>query len=206
MLTLIISHAYLFLIPLAILEGPLLAVVCGVAAGLGYLNPFVAYGILVGGDLLPDIMYYSIGRFGAHLPWVRRIATKTRLIRETLLPLENLWREHLQLTLTSAKLAYGISAPFIVSAGLAKVPLIRFVSASLMVSAVYLGALGATGYVLSSIYGATVLESGRAPEYLGVAGFLALVVLGFIMHQAHRNLDPKQARKKSALISTQGNS
>jgi hypothetical protein len=43
-------HAYLFLILLAILEGPMLAIACGVTAGLGILNPFIAYGILIGGQ------------------------------------------------------------------------------------------------------------------------------------------------------------
>jgi hypothetical protein len=38
----VFSHAYLFLIPLAILEGRLLAIACGIAAGLGVLNPFIA--------------------------------------------------------------------------------------------------------------------------------------------------------------------
>ncbi|MGH7141351.1 MAG: DedA family protein [Minisyncoccia bacterium] len=202
MLNLVISHAYLFLIPLAILEGPLLSIVCGVAAGLGYLDPFVAYGILVGGDLLPDIGYYSIGRFGATLPWVKRVATRTRLIRETLLPLEDLWREHLQLTLASAKLAYGVSPPFIVSAGLSKVPFWRFIGASLIVSCVYLGALGAAGYGLALVYGVAVIKSGQAPEYLGIAGFASLLILGLIMYQARRHLDPVRARRKSKIIHT----
>ena len=94
MLHAVFSHAYFFLIPLAILEGPLLAIVCGIAAGLGALNPFVAYGILIGGDLGPDLMYYSIGRWGATLPFVRRYASRIRAIRKTFLSLEQLWHTH----------------------------------------------------------------------------------------------------------------
>ncbi len=75
----VFSHAYFLLIPMAILEGPLLSIVCGVAAGLGALNPFIAYGILIGGDIGPDLMYYAIGRWGSTLPFARRYASRIEL-------------------------------------------------------------------------------------------------------------------------------
>ena len=115
MLHVVFSHAYFVLIPLALLEGPLLSIVCGAAAGMGALNPFIAYGILVGGDLGPDLMYYAIGRWGATMPFVRRYASRIQAIRDNFLSLEQLWRTHPLATMASAKLSYLLSPALIVS-------------------------------------------------------------------------------------------
>ncbi|HEY6618671.1 MAG TPA: hypothetical protein VIY68_03920 [Steroidobacteraceae bacterium] len=95
----------------------MLAVACGVVAGAGVLNPFIAYGIPIGGDLGPDLMYYSIGRWGATLPFVRRYASHIKAIRENFLSLERLWHTPPLATMVSAKLSYLVSPALIVSAG-----------------------------------------------------------------------------------------
>jgi membrane protein DedA with SNARE-associated domain len=153
MFHLVFSHVYLILIPLAVLEGPLLAIACGIAAGLGAINPFIAYGILIGGDLGPDLLYYGIGRWGATLPFVRRYASRIKAIRDNFLSLEQLWNSHPLATMASAKLSYLVSPGLIVSAGLSGMSLRRFVMCSLAVSTLYLGALAALGYGFASVYG-----------------------------------------------------
>lgn len=199
MLHAVFSHAYFFLIPLAILEGPLLAIVCGIAAGLGALNPFVAYGILIGGDLGPDLMYYSIGRWGATLPFVRRYASRIRAIRKTFLSLEQLWHTHPLATMASAKLSYLVSPALIVSAGLSGMPLNRFVFFSLIVSTLYLGALAALGYGFAKAYGFFHLSLAAAGIYLVIPGVAILCGLGYATVRIRRRLRP-QAAQHSNLI------
>lgn len=203
MLHLVLSHAYLFLIPLAILEGPLLAIACGVAAGLGALNPFVAYAILIGGDLGPDLMYYGIGRWGATLPFVRRYASRIRAVRENFLSLEQLWDTHPLATMASAKLSYLISPALIVSVGLSGMPLGRFVFYSLTVSTVWLGALAALGYGFAKMYGFFHLSLAAAGLYLAIPGVAILCGLGFVVFKMHKRMRTHQAAQHSHLIQDQ---
>ncbi|HUO56218.1 MAG TPA: VTT domain-containing protein [Candidatus Paceibacterota bacterium] len=186
--TIFISHLYLFLIPLAIIEGSLLAIVCGILGSLGVLNPFIAYSILIVGDLLPDIVYYWIGRYVATQPIVRRFATRVRLIRENFLSLERLWREKPFFTLTTAKLSYGIAPPFIVSAGASNIPFYRFLFYSLVVSTIFLGTLECIGYVVAETYGFIHITKSLAPLFIGLFGFLCLVVLMGALRAARKQL------------------
>lgn len=149
----IVSYRYVLLGPLAFVEGPLLAVLCGAAAAYGYIDPFIAYGILVLGDLAPDLMYYGLGRWGANLRFVQRFRKKLFVLRDNLPAVEEMWRRHTLPSMASAKLAYGLSAPFIVSAGLARMPLRRFALSSLAVSIPYLAALMALGWGVAVLYG-----------------------------------------------------
>jgi membrane protein DedA with SNARE-associated domain len=197
---LLVSHAYYALFILAVLEGPLLAIACGVLVGVGFLNPFFAYGILVFGDLVPDVAYYWIGRYGATLPRVRRFATRTRLIRENFLSLETLWQQRLLQTLAAVKLAYGISPPFIVSAGLAAVPFRRFVLSSLAVSLVTLAVLMAIGFVSAKIYGFFDVTAGNAPLYISFVGLAFLAILLGIVIRARKTLRPYHKARESNFI------
>lgn len=196
-------HGYLLLAALAILEGPLLAIACGVGAGLGFLDPFIAYGILVVGDFLPDLMYYWIGRYGATLAFVRRFASRTRLVREHFLPLEQLWRTRLISTLATAKLAYGFAPPLVVSAGLSGVPFGKFVRASLITGALYMGLLAAVGYGFARAYGYVDVATGKAPEVIGVTGFLCFCVLVGTVRYARRRLLAFHPDTESNLIDTE---
>jgi membrane protein DedA with SNARE-associated domain len=199
MLQAVFSHAYFILIPLAILEGPLLAVACGVAAGLDALNPFIAYAILIGGDLGPDLMYYSIGRWGATLPFVQRYASRIKAIRENFLSLEQFWRRHPLATMASAKLSYLVSPALIVSAGLSGMPLQRFLFCSLVVSTLYLGALAALGFGFAKAYGFFHLSLASAGIYLAVPGIATLCGLGYVtVRMGHRMRG--QSGKNSNLI------
>ncbi|MGB6535526.1 MAG: hypothetical protein WBF58_06135 [Xanthobacteraceae bacterium] len=199
MLHAVFSHAYFLLIPLAVLEGPLLAIVCGIAAGLGKLNLFVAYGILIGGDLGPDLMYYSIGRWGATLPFVRRYASRIKTIRENFLSLERLWHTHPLATMASAKLSYLVSPALIVSVGLSGMPLRRFLFCSLTVSIPYMAALAALGYGFAKVYGLFHLSLASAGIFLAVPGVAILCGLGYVTVLMRRRLRP-QAAQHSNLI------
>lgn len=184
----LIHGAYWFLIPLAVIEGPLLALLCGVAARFGYINPFIAWGILVAGDLFPDIVYYWLGRWGATMPRVRAFATRTKLIRENLPDLEAAWRQNFFLALACAKLAYGVSPPLIVSIGLSGIPATRFFLSSIVIAVVYLGFLVGVGFGVGHAFGLTRGFLKNAPLYFGLVGFLCMCLLGGIAFFARRRL------------------
>jgi len=188
MFHIVLSHAYFVLIPLALLEGPLLSIVCGAAAGMGVINPLIAYGILIGGDFGPDLVYYAIGRWGATMPFVRRHASRIQMIRDNFPSLEELWRTHPLATMASSKLSYLFSPVLIISAGLSGMPLRRFAFCSLTVSTVHLGALAALGYSFAKMYGYFHLSLIWAAILLALPGLAILAGLAYVTILMRRRL------------------
>lgn len=200
MLDQLLQYPYAFLVPLSILEGPLVSVACGVGVALGYLNPLIVFPILIMGDLLPDLIYWLCGRWGTRIAWVRRAATRIAILRDHLPPLEELWRRKLYSTMLMVKLAWGISAAFIVSAGMANVPLKRFVIASLAIAVPYLGVLFMAGFGLTLVYGALGFSRGDAEAVVSVIGVIFLVLLLLAVRYARSQLDPMSARMRSNVV------
>ena len=62
--SLIDTYKYLAILPLAVLEGPVLAVVCGFFIAKGELFVFFVYPILILGDIIGDTIFYTLGRLG----------------------------------------------------------------------------------------------------------------------------------------------
>ncbi len=176
MLAALLTYRYWVLAPLALIEGPLVALGCGVAGSLGFINPLIAWGILVVGDLIPDLMYYAIGKHGSEAAFLTRWKI-LRNIRDNLASLSDLWHRHGLLMMINTKLAYGLSAPLIVSAGIVKLPPSTFVRYSLAVSGPFLALLMAAGYYLTSYYAALKELIENAEIFLGVGAALMLLVL-----------------------------
>lgn len=147
-ISLILQFKYLILIPLAAIEGPMIALVAGFLVSTGTLDPFLAFGILLLGDIIPDSIYYAIGRYGNQ----RKAQEKIRLIANNYDTLVKLWHRHPAKTMFLGKLAYGLSQFFLISAGLVKMPYKKFMSYALPVTFVQFGALMIIGYYLGGSY------------------------------------------------------
>ena len=65
LVALITSYGYVLIFLLAIVEGPIVSIVAGFVSSLGYLDILVAYGVLVASDMVGDMLYYALGRWGA---------------------------------------------------------------------------------------------------------------------------------------------
>src|ERR1700693_5824376 len=63
-LHLLAHYKYFILFPLAIVEGPILAVIAGFLCIRGFLNPFIVFPVIVIGDIMGDTLCYSLGRWG----------------------------------------------------------------------------------------------------------------------------------------------
>ncbi len=198
MVAALVAYRYWVLAPLALIEGPLVALGCGVAASLGFINPVIAWGMLVAGDLIPDLMYYSIGRHGSEAAFLTRWKL-LRNVKESLESLSDLWHRHGLLMMINTKLAYGLSAPLIVSAGIVRLPLSTFVRYSLAVSGPFLASLVAAGYYLTSYYAALKELIENAEVFLGVGAALILLVLFFGARYFRSNVRKLVERKNTTM-------
>ena len=190
-LHLIFVYRYWVLLPLVLLEGPLVGLACGVLVSLGYLNPAAAFAILVAGDAGKDVCYYALGRYGrrsqalvARLRSWKKAAEWSRRLNEH-------WHRHTRRMMLLSKLAYGLSTPGLISAGAADLPFTRFLRHSLPISL-----LQCAGFMgMGALLGRSWQAAGRFAQLAEVLIPVLAVAIAVCAHLAKRYL-----RKKAALV------
>ena len=146
---LIEQYRYWVLFPLAVFEGPVVSFVVGTLVALGYFDPYIALGVLILGDLIPDTGYYFLGRWGAGTALAKKYMAKLGSMEIV----RRLWHEHGGKTMFFSKLAYGLSTAFLVSAGLVQMPLRRFLRYALPITIIQYSALMFLGYHFGNSFG-----------------------------------------------------
>ena len=187
-IALIIHYKYLILLPLATLEGPAVSLIAGLLVSLGYLEPVPSFCIVLVGDIVPDLTYYYIGRQARNRPFLGRFSKHLAFLSRHLKMLETLWLEHGRKTMFVSKLAYGLSAPLLMSAGLTNMPVKRYIAYVVPIAVFKCAAIMALGYLLVESY-------MRAAKYiqgagLMFAGLVVMIVVGyvFIAFRARRTI------------------
>jgi membrane protein DedA with SNARE-associated domain len=64
---LLTQYGYLILFPVAILEGPIITVIGGFLASQGIFNPYILLWVVIAADLVGDLLFYALGRWGKSL-------------------------------------------------------------------------------------------------------------------------------------------
>jgi len=153
LIPLIIEYRYWILIPLSILEGPMIAFAVGTLAWLGYFNPYLAFGILFVRDVIMDALFYFLGRFGGNTKIAKRMLHKIRVTDKHLDSVRLLWEKHAFRTMFFSKLSYGISAAFLLVAGIVRMRLSAFLWFASIVALLQYGILFALGYFFGNTFG-----------------------------------------------------
>lgn len=169
-MTLVLAYKYLILIPLAIIEGPILSIIAGFLVSLGFLNAFMVYIIVVLGDVIGDSMFYSLGRWGhtlLHEHGHRVGATKERLAQA-----KEYFGNHHGKAITMSKLIHGIGVAGLVTAGSLKIPYRRFIGTCVLISIPQAAVL----LIIGIIFGHTYVQIGKYLDYF--AATISIVVLG----------------------------
>lgn len=169
---LILDYRYLILVPLAFVEGPIVAFVVGVLVAAGYFNAFVAYAILILGDLIPDTIAYLVGRYGNPNALVARYGNKLGIGERQIEKVRRMWYGHGFKTVLLSKVAYGLSTPLLISAGMVGLPWKRFFALSISVSVIQYALLMGLGYYFGKSFGLVQ----TAVETIGLAVTAAILV------------------------------
>lgn len=170
---LILQYRYWILIPLSLIEGPIVAFVAGTLASLGYFNPFALAGFFFVRDVLVDGACYALGYFGGQSRLAKAILRKIGVTDEHLGEVRMLWNKHPGKTMFFSKLSYGVAAGFIVVAGMVEMPLEKFFLYGAIIAVAHYCTLLFVGYFFGVTFGGTlgaIIE--RAPIVLAVAGVL----------------------------------
>ena len=170
------TYRYLALFVLGVVEGPIVALVAGFLVRIGILSLGPTCLVLVFADL-PDSLCYAIGRFGTNTTTLAKYP-KIMKLRGWI---DALWHEHPTKAMFVSKLAYGLSLPLLITAGMSRMPYKDFIWRAIVVTAFQYGVLLAVGYGLGNAYdsaGAYVKE-----VQIGIAIIGSLCIAGFFFAQ-----------------------
>lgn len=189
----LLTYKYLVLFPIAVIEGPIIAIICGSLAAAGQLNFAVAYAVIIAGDLTGDSLYYALGRYG-RAQVLHRWGHYIGLTEERANKVDRHFGQHARKTLILGKLAFSFEVPVIFSAGLARYPYLSFIEY------MAIGALPKTLslMLLGYFFGFSIAGAQHSLEYASLGSLAMIMVLAtmiVIIRLSRRKLAAQSAKK-----------
>lgn len=177
---------YLVLLLATIVEGPIATVFAGFLSASGTMNIYLTFFIAVVGDLIGDILYYSLGRWGRD-GLREKYGKYFGINREKIKALEGYYSSHSGKTILLSKIAHGVGTVFLFAAGASRMPLGRFILFNFIGTIPKSLALLSAGYFFGQFYN----RIGEIFDYIAV-GTLTLALIILIIYL----LVAKSVRKK----------
>jgi membrane protein DedA with SNARE-associated domain len=165
------QYGYAIILPIAVIEGPAMAMIAGALVAAGSLNAYAAATLLVLADLVGDALYYSLGRF-AHAPLLQRVSKRLSLHPERFKTLEQRFHDHdWKLILIGKTQAFG--SIILYFAGASRMSFVRYLAVNLIATVPKVILFEVAGYFL----GGSILHSTKYIDYVTVAMFAVALVL-----------------------------
>jgi membrane protein DedA with SNARE-associated domain len=168
-------YGYAAMLPLAVIEGPVVTVFAGFLAAQGLFDLAGVYAIAVLGDLIGDVMYYAVGRWAsdrwkAQAPPDRRGRWAARLHQRVSVLAPRI-RTRAGAMLLFGKLTHSAGFAVLLAAGAARVKLRRFLAFNLLGALPKVLVLVLLGYWFGRLY------AGWQGD-LRIAGLVGFVLAG----------------------------
>lgn len=125
LLAFLVHYRYVVIVPITIVEGPIIGVLVGFLATRGVFGLVTAYLILVISNQIGDIGWYLVGRLGRH-PVIQRFGPLIGVTDPVILTLEQRFDRGAAKPLLWGKVAHGAGSLVILAAGVADVPFGEF--------------------------------------------------------------------------------
>lgn len=170
--------AYLVIIIVAILEGPILSILLGIMIKLGYFPLIPTYIILMLGDLLGDVIWYGLGYFYG-LPFVKRFGEYFDITPEKIKKVEAIFHHRKKSILIISKLTngFGFAIVTLFTAGLVRIPFKTYFALNTLGQFMWTFLLVGAGYFFSDLYLTFDTVFARLST-IGLFGILVLMFLG----------------------------
>jgi len=149
----LLTYRYEIIIPLAILEGPILAMICGFLLKLGALDLLPVFLCLMLGDICSDVYWYYLGYYGGR-PFLLKFGRFFGINEKTLKLVEKLYHRHYALILFLSKLTmgFGFAVQIVAVAGMVKIPFKKYMAVNLLGQPIWTAILLSIGYFLGTFY------------------------------------------------------
>lgn len=173
------QYRYFVLFPLACIEGPMLGFITGTLIPLGYFAPIPLVATLVLADVIPDIAYYYLGRYGKNKKRVHTLLAKVGMHEERMEAVKQFWHTHTVKAMLITKFSYGLSTPLLVTAGLVHLPFGTFWKLSAALALLQYSTLVALGYFFGSYF--AQVESVLVRAQIIVAAVVILFAAYYVL-------------------------
>ena len=172
-------YRYTILYPLAIIEGPVLMLFCGILVRLGFFAFWPTYLLLMAGDLTGDIVWYAVGQHGAR-PLIEKYGRFLNINDQELENLEKLFQKnHMKiLFISKITMGFGFALATLIAAGAAKVPFKKYIAANFAGQFVWTAVLLGVGFFFGNFF--AMVNTGLRWAFAGAFLVIALAaVYGF---------------------------
>jgi membrane protein DedA with SNARE-associated domain len=123
--SLLFQYKYLILFPIIAIEGPITTVLAGFMASMGLMNFFVAYVVILAGDMAGDSLYFALGYWGRE-KLIKRWGKFLGITLERVGGLEKHFKSHTGKTIIIGKISHVFGVVVLLAAGLAKIKFREF--------------------------------------------------------------------------------
>ncbi|MDR3559450.1 MAG: DedA family protein [Candidatus Pacebacteria bacterium] len=162
------QYGYFVMLPLMVIEGPVVTIIAAMLASLGAFNVFAVFGFSVLGDLIGDVIFYSLGwKFG--MEFVRGFGKYLGITESLVLKMEKYFARHGGKTIFAVKSTTGLCWATFTAAGIVKMDFKKFLKYSFYGGLVWSALLVALGY----FYGYLWREIKTYIEWIGYVIFFA---------------------------------
>ncbi len=166
--------------------GPMLSILLGVLLHQGYFSLIPVYTVLMIGDLIGDtVLYYlgykygyrAIGKFGKYLGITEKRVEKASV----------LFHRYKDPVLFISKITngFGLSVVTLLTAGIVRIPFLRYLAFNMLGQFVWTGALLYVGYTFGGLYDEIDTWNGRIT-------IIGIVIVAFILGYGYRNYRKKK--------------
>lgn len=183
---------YALIVIFAAAEGPFLSMIFGVLIRLKLFSFWPVYLALMAGDLIGDIGWYEVGRhFGDR--FVRRFGKYFSVTESEIGKVSRIFHRYKDRILFISKVSngFGFALVTLITAGIVRIPFLRYLGINLVGQFVWTGILLSVGYFFGDLYMQVDTWLGR----ISVIALFAIALLAFfgykkyIREQAERLAD-----------------
>lgn len=169
---LLLTYKYEILLPLAIVEGPVIVVVAGFMVTLGYMDIFLVYLIALAGDFAGDTILYSIGRWGKS--FIHKHGHYIGASNKRLEQAKKIFTEKHTKAVVMSKIFHGVGVAGLVAAGVLAVPFSRYIKTCMLIAL----AQSAVFLFVGIVFGHAYLKIAKYMDlYASTIGIVVVVLL-----------------------------
>lgn len=171
-------YRYALTFVLAIFEGPMVMVACGILLKLRFFYFWPIYLSLMLGDFTADLAWYWVGFYGGR-SFVDRFGKYFSLTPDVIEKVEDFFHKHQDKILFISKITmgFGFAVATLFVAGLVKIPFKRYALFNFLGGFIWTGLLLTVGYFFGNLY--AVLNKGFKVAFIvGLAIFMTAVLYG----------------------------
>jgi membrane protein DedA with SNARE-associated domain len=179
-------HGYWAMLPLMVIEGPVVTIISAMLAALGAFNVYVVLIFSIAGDMIGDIILYGLGyKFG--FTFVRRVGKYIGITESLVMRMQKYFEKHGGKTIFAVKSTTGLCWATFVAAGIVKMDFKKFVKNSFYGGVVWSSFLVAMGY----FYGYLWREIKQSISWIGWIIF-AVVGITFVAITIYKKWQSKK--------------